>query len=127
MNNCPKCNAYLKYKFTIDDLEYHDCSSCDAEVMIKLSKPAEVEEYKVFGISSNTNSFGLREVYCISRGGKVIRFLASQLGMPKKYQVLKAYNGRIGQGECEVTCKPVDITTVDGKRYCENVWKNEVL
>ena len=90
-------------------------------------KPDEVEEYKVFGISSNTNSFGLREVYAIARSGKVIKWLSSQLGMPKKYQVLKAYNGRIGQGECEVICKPVDITTVDGKRYCENVWKSEVI
>lgn len=46
--------------------------------------------YKVFAISENTNSFGLKQFYAMNEKGDTIRACANYLNVPKRGDVLKS-------------------------------------
>lgn len=57
------------------------------------------KEFKVFGVSSNTNSFGLTGVIIVAKDGETWEGGVSQLHVPKKGDTIKLVYTEVAQGQ----------------------------
>ena len=63
------------------------------------------DNYKVFSISQNTNSFGLHGVIIVNRSGKTFEVGMSYLNLPKKDEIVPVQFEVVKRGDEDIVSK----------------------
>ena len=81
-------SAYSAYRGTGKDARHVGNRYRKQEAINLVLGLSSVKGWKVFGVSSNANSFGLREMFLVAKDGEVWRVLSNSLNLKQKGETI---------------------------------------